>query len=110
LLTGAVLKSLSEGLGHPVDHSLTQLRLVEHSIEAQLEFEHQIKLRDQSEIELARCFPQGKLILRGKLSGFVPTMDPEVVRSYLIQDGRVKGIMYINILRKVCIAVDWQVW
>ncbi len=103
------MKPISEGLGHPVDRSLAQLQLVEHSIEAQLEFEHQVKLRDQLEIELAKCFPHGKLVLRGNMFRFEPTIDPEVMRSYLIQDGRVKGIMYINVLRKVCVALDWAI-
>lgn len=96
------------GLGHPVDRSLRSLELVEHSIEAQLEFEHQVTERDRREVALARCFPQGKLILRGKMAGFETTLDPEVVRSYLIQDSRLKGILYINIRRKVCIAIDWH--
>lgn len=95
------------GLGHPVDRSLRSLELVEHSIEAQLEFEHQLVERDRREIELATCFPQGKLILRGRMQGFTPTIDPEVVRSYLIQEGRIKGILYINLRRKICVAVDW---
>jgi hypothetical protein len=95
-------------LGHPVDHSLRSLQLVEQSIEAQLEFEYQMIERDRREIALAKCFPGGKLILRGSLRGMCRTMDPVVFRSYLIQDGRVKGILYINMLRKVCVAIDWQ--
>ena len=101
------MKTNTAGLGHPMDRSLLSLKIVEHSIEAQLEFEHQLTRRDQREITLAKCFPQGKLILRGRLDGFTPTIDPEVSRSYLIQDGTVKGILYINRLRKVCVAVDW---
>ena len=98
------------GLGHPIDRSLRSLAHVEHSIEAQLEFEHQVTERDRREVALARCFPQGKLILRGRMAGFETTIDPEVVRSYLVQDNRVKGILYINVRRKVCVAIDWQAW
>jgi hypothetical protein len=94
-------------LGHPVDRDLRALEQIEHSIQAQLEFEHEISQRDIREIELAKCFPQGKFILRGTLEGFSPTIDREVTRSYLIQDGRKKGVFYINTLRKVCVAVDW---
>ena len=102
-----VSKVSTVGLGHPVDRSLRSLEHVQRSIEAQLEFEYQLTKRDQREISLAKCFPQGKLILRGGLDGFTPTIDPEVSRTYLIQDGRVKGILYVNMLRKTCIAVDW---
>ena len=91
-----------------MDRNLRSLESVEHSIEAQLEFEHQLTQRDQREIALAKCFPQGKLILRGGLGEFKLTVDPEVARCYLIQDGRVKGILYVNMRRKVCVAVDWQ--
>lgn len=94
-------------VGHPVDRNLRALELVRHSIEAQLEFEHQVTERDRREIALAECFPEGKLILRGKLVGMNPTMDPEVSRAYVVQDGRVNGILYINLLRKVCVALDW---
>lgn len=97
----------SSYLGHPQDRDLRALQLVEHSIEAQLEFEHEITERDKREIALALCFPHGKLVLRGKLSGYFPTIDPEVMRSYLIQDGKRKGILYINMLRQVCVAIDW---
>lgn len=97
------------GLGHPIDRNLRALELIQHSIEAQLEFEHQVTERDKREIALAKCFPQGRLILRGKLGAMVRTIDPEVSRCFLIQDGRVKGIIYINLLRKICIAVDWNV-
>jgi len=95
-------------VGHPVDRNLATLELVEHSIEAQLEFEHLLIERDKREIALARCFPDGKLILRGKMQGLYRTVDPEVSRSYLMQDGKRKAILYINTLRKVCVAVDWQ--
>lgn len=97
------------GLGHPVDHQLRALELVEHGIEAQLEFEHQLIERDKREIALATCFPQGKLILRGAMRGMFPTIDPEVFRSELVQEGRIKGMLYINRLRKVCVAVDWDI-
>ena len=93
---------------HPVDRDLAALELVQHSIEAQLEFEHLLIERDKREIALAKCFPDGKLILRGKMHGLYRTVDPEVSRSYLQQDGRQKAILYINTLRKVCVAVDWQ--
>lgn len=101
-------KTRSAGLGHAVDRNLHSLKLVEHSIEAQLEFEHQVTERDRREVALAKCFPQGKLILRGKMRGIEATIDPDVMRSYLIQDNRVRGIRYINILRKVCVAIDWK--
>ena len=96
-------------LGHPFDRDLRMLEMVEHSIEAQLEFEHQITERDRREIALAHCFPQGKLVLRGHLCGFFPTVDPEVMRTYLIQNGRRKGILYINMRRKICVAIDWLI-
>lgn len=96
-------------LGHAQDRDLRALQRLEQSIEAQLELEHQLTERDQREIALAQCFPHGRLVLRGRLSGYFPTLDPEVVRSYLIQDGRRKGILYINLLRRVCVAVDWSV-
>jgi hypothetical protein len=95
-------------LGHPEDKNLGSLELVKHSIRAQLEFEHQVTERDKREIELAKCFPNGKLILRGNINGFYQTIDPEVSRAFLIQDGRMKGILYVNELRKVCVAVDWM--
>jgi hypothetical protein len=103
------LERPSEGLGHPQDRNLNALRQVERGIEAQLEFEHQVAMRNQREIDLAKCFPQGKLILRGRLEKFETTMDPEVTRSYVVQDGRIKGIMYINQRRKICVAIDWDV-
>lgn len=92
------------GLGHPVDRSLRALEQVEHGIEAQLEFEFQITERDRREIALATCFPDGKLILRGRLGELKQTVDPEVARCDLIQDGRRKGILYVNMLRKVCVS------
>jgi hypothetical protein len=95
-------------LGHPVDRHLASLGLVEHSVEAQLEFEHRLLEKNQREIMLARCFPEGKLVLRGTLNGLIKTVDPEVIRTYLIQDGVKKAIIYINTLRKVCIAIDWK--
>ena len=96
-------------LGRPQDRDLRALQHVERSIEAQLEFEHQITERDKREIALAHCFPHGKLVLRGHLSGFFSTVDPEVRRTYLIQDGRRKGILYINMRRQVCVAIDWHI-
>ena len=93
-------------LGHPQDRQLGALRLIEHSIEAQLEFEHQLSEQDKREIELAKCFPEGKLILRGILWGFEKTLDSEVFRSYVVQDGVKKGILYINLVRKRCVAID----
>lgn len=102
------MSSYRVNLGHPVDSDLAALELVQHGIEAQLEFEHLLIERDKREIALAKCFPEGKLILRGKMHGLFRTVDPEVSRSYLIQDGKRKAILYINTLRKVCVAVDWQ--
>jgi len=99
----------SSYLGHPRDRDLRALQAVEHSIEAQLEFEHAVAERDRREIALAHCFPHGKLLLRGRIGGLQPTLDPQVLRAYLIQDGRRKGILYINLLRQVCVAVDWLV-
>ncbi len=96
-------------VGHPVDRSLRALELVEHGIEAQLEFEHQLIERDKREIALATCFPHGRLILRGSMRGMFPTIDPEVFRSELVQEGKIKGMLYINRLRKVCVAVDWEI-
>ncbi len=93
--------------GHPVDHDLATLELVRHGIEAQLEFEYLLIERDQREIALAQCFPGGKLILRGTMQGLSRTLDPEVTRSYLVQDGQRKAILYINTLRKICVAIDW---
>jgi hypothetical protein len=61
-------------LGHPEEHSLGVLELVEHDIQAQSDFEHQLIGRDRREIELAKCFPDGKLILRGKTQGRFPTI------------------------------------
>lgn len=101
------MAQLKLNLGHPEDRNLAALELVEHSIQAQLEFEHQLTERDRREIELAQCFPEGKLILRGKIQGCFPTIDPEVIRTILIQDGKRKAILYINTLRKVCVALDW---
>jgi hypothetical protein len=95
-------------LGHPEDRNLGALELVEHSIEAQLEFEHLLIERDKREIELAKCFPDGKLILRGKMRGPFRTIDPEVSRSFLIENGKQTAILYINTLRKVCVAIDWN--
>lgn len=94
-------------LGHPEDRDLRALKQVEHSIEAQLEFEHLISEGDKREIELAKCFPKGKLILRGKIDAVYKTVDPEVSRATIFQEGRMKGMLYINELRKICIAVDW---
>lgn len=102
------MSSYRVNLGHPVDRDLAALELVQHGIKAQLEFEHLLIERDKREIALAKCFPDGKLILRGKMHGLYRTVDPEVSRSYLLQDGRQKAILYINTLRKVCVAVDWQ--
>ncbi len=94
--------------GHPVDRDLAALELMRHGVEAQLEFEHLLVERDKREIELAKCFPEGRLILRGKMHGLFRTVDPEVSRAYLVQEGKQKAILYINTLRKVCVAVDWQ--
>lgn len=94
-------------LGHPEDRNLGSLELVQHSIQAQLEFEHLLIERDRREIELAKCFPNGKLVLRGKAQGIYPTLDREVIRTNLIQDGKRRAILYINTLRKICVAVDW---
>lgn len=94
-------------LGHPEDRNLGSLELVEHGVQAQLEFEHLLIERDKREIELAKCFPDGKLILRGQMVGRYQTLDPEVIRTYLVQDGKRKAILYINTLRKVCVAIDW---
>lgn len=99
---------LKLNLGHPEDRSLAALELAEHSIQAQLEFEHLLTERDRREIELAQCFPEGKLILRGKMHGRFPTLDPEVIRTFLIQDGKQKALLYINTLRRVCVAIDWD--
>ncbi len=100
------MSQLRLNLGHPEDRNLQSLELVEHSIQAQLEFEHMLIERDRREIELAKCFPEGKLILRGKMRGRFRTLDPEVVRTDLMQDGMRKAVLYINTLRKVCVAID----
>jgi hypothetical protein len=42
------------------------------------------------------------------MQGRFPTLDPEVIRTFLIQDGKKKAILYINTLRKVCVAIDWE--
>lgn len=94
--------------GHPEDKNLHSLELMEQSIQVQLEFEHQVTERDKREIELAKCFLNGKLILRGKINGFYQTIDPEVSRAFLIQGGRIKGVLYVNQLRKICVAFDWM--
>jgi hypothetical protein len=94
--------------GHPIDRDLAALELVQHGIEAQLEFEHLLIERDKREIALAKCFPGGKLVLRGQVHGLFRTLDPEVSRSWLVQDGQRKAILYINTLRKICVAIDWQ--
>ncbi len=94
--------------GHLEDRNLASLELVEHSIRAQLEFEHLLVERDKSEIELAKCFPEGKLVLRGKLQGRFQTLDREVIRTNLIQDGKRKAVLYINQIRKICVAIDWH--
>lgn len=92
--------------GHPQNHDLRMLKQLEHSIEAQLEIEHQLTENDRREIDLATCFPAGKLMLHGTLEGLQRTLDPDVFRSYVIQDGERRGVLYINTLRKKCIAVD----
>jgi len=102
------MSSYKVNFGHPIDRNLAALELVQHSIEAQLEFEHLLIERDKREIELAKCFPDGKLILRGQMRGLFRTLDPEVSRSWLVQDGQRKAILYINTLRKICVAIDWQ--
>ena len=99
---------LKLNLGHPENHNFATLEQVQHSIQAQLEFEHLLTERDRREIELAKCFPDGELILRGKMQGRIRTLDPEVIRTFLIQDGKRKAILYINTLRKVCVAIDWD--
>ncbi len=97
---------MSRYLGHPQDRNLRVLKQLEHSIESQLEIEHQLIEQDRREIDLATCFPAGKLVLRGTIDGFHRTLDPEVIRSYVIQDGQRKGVLYINVRRKKCTAVD----
>ena len=82
------------------------LRLLGRSIEEQLEIEHQLGEQDRREIDLATCFPAGKLMLRGTLDGLQRTLDPEVVRGYVSQGGRRMGILYINVVRKKCTPVD----
>lgn len=94
-------------LGHPEDRQLYSLELVKHSVQAQLEFEHLLIDRNKREIDLAQCFPNGKLILRGNTCGFFQTIDPEVSRTHLMQDGKRKAILYINTVRKTCVAIDW---
>jgi hypothetical protein len=94
-------------LGHPKDRQLHSLELVEHSVQAQLEFEHLLIERNKHEIELSKCFPNGKLILRGYTHGYFQTVDPEVARTDLMQNGKRKAILYINTVRKTCVAIDW---
>ena len=97
-------------LGHPQDLDLRMLKLLEHSIEAQLEIEHQLAEQDRREIDLATCFPAGKLMLRGSLEGIQRTLDPEVVRGYVVQGGRRMGMLYINTVRKKCTPVHSLIW
>ncbi len=97
---------MSQPLAHPQDRDLRVLKQLERSIEAQLEIEHQLIEQDRREIDLASCFPAGKLVLRGRICGFHKTLDPEIVRIDVIQDGRQKGFLYINIRRKKCMALD----
>ena len=99
------MSSPNLNLGHPQDRNLQTLQLIEQELQAELEFQLQISARDRREIDLAQCFPEGKLALPGRLEGFHKTIDPEVVRCYLVQDGQRKGILYINRLRKKCVAV-----
>ncbi|SMB27810.1 protein of unknown function [Sterolibacterium denitrificans] len=97
---------MSHYLGHPQDRDLRMLRSLARSIETQLELEHQLSERDRREIDLAACFPAGKMILRGSLADIRHTIDPEVMRCHVVQDGRLAGTLYINLLRKKCTPVD----
>lgn len=97
---------MSQFLGHPQDRDLRVLKQLERSIEAQLEIEHQLTEQDKREIDLAACFPAGRLVLRGAIAGIHRTLDPELISCYVIQDGMRKGMLYINTLRKKCTALD----
>lgn len=102
------MSSHKVNFGHPVDRDLSALELVQRGIEAQLEFERLLIERNNREIELAKRLPDGKLILQGRMRGQFKTLDPEVYRSWLVQDGWVKGIVYVNPVRKIFVAIDWQ--
>lgn len=82
------------------------LRKLSHSIEAQLKIEHQLSEQERRDIDLATCFPQGKIMMGGILTEIRYTIDPAVVRCHVIQNGRRTGTLYINLLRKKCTPVD----
>ncbi|MBV2234544.1 MAG: hypothetical protein KUL75_03255 [Sterolibacterium sp.] len=92
--------------GQPRDHDLHQLQQLARSIEIQLELLHQLDAQERREIDLAQCFPDGKLIVHGQLVDLRPTIDPEVLRGQVLQDGQQVGTLYINVRRGKCAPVD----
>lgn len=92
--------------GHPQDHSLHQLQHVARSVETQLKLLRQQNLQGERELELASCFPDGKMIIQGHLINLQHTIDPEVLRGHVAQDGQNLGTLYINVRRGKCTAID----
>ena len=97
---------MSHPANPPQNHDLRSLKQLERSIEAQLKVEHHQGQQEQREIDLATCFPAGKFMLGGVITHLQHTIDPEVMRGNVMQDGRCTGMVYINRPRKKCVAVS----
>jgi hypothetical protein len=111
----------------PADHYLNPLEYVEKRLEA----EAGIGLQNQQGVHstqyhepahhnafsaherrinrmmhISECFPDGKLSLRGKLSGLIQTMSKDTFRTYLRHHGNILTVLYINFNTSTCTTCD----
>jgi hypothetical protein len=57
-------------------------------------------------MHLNECYPNGRLALRGKLSGLTKTLGRDTYRAFLKHEGRNITVLYVNFNLRTCMTCD----
>lgn len=109
--------------GFPRDHDIKSLENVEQHLRATLAVERlragmEVSVADGANhalsadcerrlnrgMHLSECFPDGRMALRGRLSGLSATLDPDTYRAYLYRAGSIATVLYINFELQTCVT------